>query len=696
MTSLFDLTEQLAIAVVGADTADLVTLAAIFDHLESIGKAAQTLADEQGRPIQSLASGTATLVQQIVMNEVPDAEESLRRVSQSAMDLQRMVESAMSSGPTPPRPAAASEIAPATDDGGIVEIGCNAEDRSLVVDFVEEARAHVDAAEAELLKLEEEPDNLETVNAIFRSFHTIKGVAGFLNLAQIGKLAHAAESLLDRAREGKLQLAGRALDLVLESVDAMTRLLALLEESIKLGGVMPIWPPVIGLIERLKDYLHGGATRPVGATTETAAPAAAPVTELAKPASGEQTVKVATDRLDSLINHVGELVIAHSMVAQDVAGLTRGNPRLAGNMSHLGKIARELQELSMAMRMVPIAGVFQKMVRLVRDVSRKAGKEIELVVVGKETELDRNVVEAIGDPLIHMIRNACDHGIEPPDVRMKNGKPRQGRIELKASHQSGNIVIEISDDGKGLDSARILKKAIDNGTVAAGQQLSEAEIFKLIFTAGLSTAEKVTDISGRGVGMDVVKKNIESLRGRVDITSTPGKGSTFTIRLPLTLAVIDGLVVRVGRQRYILPLLSVEQNIRPTVGQMSSVNGRAEMCTVRGTCLPVYRLHRLFNVADAATDPTNAILVVVQENDRRCCFMVDELLGQEQVVIKSLGEGLSKVQGINGGAILGDGNVSLILDIAGVMDLALSGVSGERSEISGMFTSFTADEKTAA
>jgi two-component system chemotaxis sensor kinase CheA len=384
----------------------------------------------------------------------------------------------------------------------------------------------------------------------------------------------------------------------------------------------------------------------------------------------EQTVKVATDRLDSLINMVGELVIAQSMVAQDIAAHLNQNQRLSRNMGHLGKITRELQDLSMSMRMVPIHGVFQKMARLVRDVARKFGKEIDFDMVGGETELDRNVVEAISDPLVHMVRNSVDHGIEMPDDRERNGKSRAGRVELKAYHQAGSIVIEITDDGRGLNKAKLLKKAREAGLLKDGQELTEQEIFKLIFHPGLSTAEKVTDVSGRGVGMDVVKKNVESLRGRIDITSTEGKGSTFTIRLPLTLAVIDGLVVKVGSERYIIPLTSVEQSIRPKPEHLSTLQGRAEMCLIRDRLLPLFRLHRLFNVQAKHEDPTEALVVIVQDEDRHCCLLVDELLGQQQVVIKSLGESLGQIQGISGGAILGDGNISLILDVPGLIAMA--------------------------
>jgi two-component system chemotaxis sensor kinase CheA len=338
-------------------------------------------------------------------------------------------------------------------------------------------------------------------------------------------------------------------------------------------------------------------------------------------------------------------------------------------MGHLAKITRELQDLSMSMRMVPIHGVFQKMARLVRDLGRKFGKEINLEVVGGETELDRNVVEAISDPLVHMVRNSVDHGIETPDLRTQSGKSRAGRVELKAYHQAGNIVIDITDDGKGLNKKRILQKAIQAGIVREGQELSEQEIFKLIFHAGLSTAEKVTDVSGRGVGMDVVRKNVEALRGRIDITSVEGKGSTFTIRLPLTLAVIDGMVVRVGDERYIIPITTIEQSIQPKPDQVSTVQGRGEVCMVRGDLIPLFRLHRIFNVKPKTENPCESLVVIVQDNDRRACLLVDELLGQQQVVIKSLGE-RAAAKGISGGAILGDGNVSLILDIPGLMELA--------------------------
>jgi two-component system, chemotaxis family, sensor kinase CheA len=358
------------------------------------------------------------------------------------------------------------------------------------------------------------------------------------------------------------------------------------------------------------------------------------------------------------------------MVNQQTRATFAPEHDMVRKIAHQGKIIRELQELSMSLRMVPIGGLFKKMARLVRDLSHKAQKDINFVTSGEETELDRNIVDMLSDPLVHMIRNCVDHGIEPAAQRKEAGKNAQGMVGLQAFHQSGSIVIQIIDDGKGLDREKILKKAIASGLVQQGQELSQQEIFKLIFHAGLSTAEKITDISGRGVGMDVVRKNIEMLRGKIDISSVAGKGTTFSISLPLTLAIIEGQLVRVGNHRYIIPIVSIEHSLRPTEKQISTVQGKGEVANVQGRLLPVVRLYKLFRVTPSNDDPTKCSLVVIEGDGKKCCLLVDELLGQQQVVIKSLGEGIGTVQGISGGAIMGDGNVSLILDTTSLMHLA--------------------------
>ncbi len=394
------------------------------------------------------------------------------------------------------------------------------------------------------------------------------------------------------------------------------------------------------------------------------------VTTQAQAPSGDEKIKVSTARLDNLVNMVGELVVAQLMVSEEINTTRASEHNICRKIAHQSKIIRDLQQLSMLIRMVPIGGVFQKMARLVRDLSRKSGKEINFTTTGDETELDRTVVDKISDPLVHMLRNAIDHGIEPPEERTKIGKNSKGLIELQAYHEAGNIVIEITDDGKGLNKERILKKAVDKGIVSTEQELSKEEIYKLIFHPGLSTAQKVTSVSGRGVGMDVVKKSVESLHGRIDISSTPGKGCVFTIRMPLTLAIIDGQIISVGNNRYIIPINSIDRSLKPTNEQLSSVQGRGEMAMVQGNLMPIIRLYRLFGVVPDTEDPTESLLVVVEDEGNKCCLLVDELLGQQQVVIKNLGDGLGKVKGVSGGAIMGDGKVSLILDIPNLIELA--------------------------
>jgi two-component system, chemotaxis family, sensor kinase CheA len=300
---------------------------------------------------------------------------------------------------------------------------------------------------------------------------------------------------------------------------------------------------------------------------------------------------------------------------------------------------------------------------MVRDLSRQFRKRVEMETAGSEIELDRTIVEHLADPLMHMVRNALDHGIETPEVRQQAGKSPTARLTLRAFHQAGQVVIEVSDDGRGLDRERIRAKAVDRGLIRSDEVPSDAEICNLIFEPGFTTAAEVTNVSGRGVGMDVVRKHVEKLRGRIELRSTVGQGTTFQMKLPLTLAIIDGLVVGVGRERYIVPMFSVREMFRPAEGCLWTVQNRAEMALVRGTLLPVVRLYRRFGVTPVSEDPAQSVLVVAEAGERRFCLVVDELIGKQEVVIKSLGEMFHDVQGIAGGAILGDGRVGLILDV---------------------------------
>jgi two-component system chemotaxis sensor kinase CheA len=684
---LTELVEQASLAVNMVSPADLSEVEKLQAILDQIQQAIGQISDGPAQLLEQ-AKGTsgdaATQIEKILHKEVEDANKSIEVVSEAVLALQDLIEQI--TGDDTETESEDVEAAPAPEaeeqagtSGVVME-----EDVPLVLDFIAESGEHIESAEAALLELESKPDDDEVLNQIFRAFHTIKGMAGFLNLTDIGSLAHSAENLLDLARKGQLVLTGANMDLAFESIDMLKKMIAALKESIETGKPAPKQKQLTALIEKLKTSVgaQGQAStiettqaqrkdkeleRQMGGPSE---PKVEYAGGRARTQVNDEKIKVSTARLDNLINMAGELVIAQLMVAEEVKTNLASDHELSHKVVHQGKIIRELQELSMSMRMVPIQGVFQKMARLVRDLSQKADKTITFATLGEETELDRSIVDKIADPLVHMVRNSVDHGIEAPDDRRKVGKNTTGKIELRAFHQAGNIVIEIEDDGKGLNKDRILKKAIENGIVDAGQELSDEEIFRLIFHAGLSTAKKVTSVSGRGVGMDVVRKNIEALHGKVDITSAIGKGTIFTIRLPLTLAIIDGQVIAIGSERFIVPINSIVKTLRPTAGQLSTVHNRGEMVMVRGELLPLVRLYELLGAVPTSEDPTESLLVITEEDNRRACLLVDELLGQQQVVIKSLGEGLGKVIGLSGGAIMGDGRISLILDVPGLMELA--------------------------
>jgi len=386
----------------------------------------------------------------------------------------------------------------------------------------------------------------------------------------------------------------------------------------------------------------------------------------------DTSIRVSTDRLDRLIDMVGELVIAHSMVAQDDIVCGSDHHDFLKKINHTSKIVRELQDMSMSLRMIPLKSTFQKMVRLVRDLAHKTGKKVSLLTEGEETEIDRNMADAIKDPLIHMVRNAVDHGIETPDARVDINKPETGIVKLSAYHSAGSVVVEIRDDGKGMDKEIILEKAWEKGLVNDGSAMSDREVFNLIFEPGFSTAKEVTDVSGRGVGMDVVKKNIEAIRGQAEIQSELGKGSVFQMKLPLTLAIIDGMVARVGLETYVIPIVSIITSIKPEAKDLSTVINKGEMLSFHGSLVPLFRLTSLFNIQGGEEELENSLIVVIEDEGNRAGIVIDELVVRQQVVVKTLGETMKNVVGISGGAIMPNGRVGLILDIGGVVKLANS------------------------
>lgn len=392
----------------------------------------------------------------------------------------------------------------------------------------------------------------------------------------------------------------------------------------------------------------------------------------AAPAKETSSIRVSIDKVDSLINMVGELVITQSMLGQLGENFDASRIQsLQEGLAQLEQNTRELQESVMKIRMMPISFVFSRFPRLVRDVSVSLNKRIELVMSGEHTELDKTVMEKIGDPMVHLIRNSIDHGIELPDIRKQNGKPEVGTVELNAYHQSGNIVIEIKDDGAGLNKEKILEKAISKGIVDENQNLTDEQIFDLIFQPGFSTADQVSDLSGRGVGMDVVRRNIASLNGSIEVSSETGKGSQFIIRLPLTLAILDGQLVCVGEQIFIFPLVSIVESIQQNEMELNNVGGQSDVLKLRDEYVPIVALHQVFDIhTDKKVDEDEKIIVVVESDGEKVGVIVDELLAQQQVVIKSLEENYQKVEGISGATILGDGRVALIVDISGLSKLS--------------------------
>ena len=697
--------EDLAFRVMTVDPGDLPALGEVLKGLEELPGLLEGEAKE-------LASALKTALERVLLEEL-DGQRGLDFVARGVKALQRLVrgeaipgdilEEARTLGVLP-RGEGSSPSAQEAEEGHEevkeeeVALG---DDPELYQSFITEARDHLASVEVNVVELETRPDDAEVINAIFRPFHTIKGVAGFLNLTAINRLAHALEDMLDAARSGRLTITSAVIDLILEGVDALKSMIDDLERVVAGEKRALETPGVEDLIARVREMVDSGGRKLLGETlvekgvvkeqdVEEAlevqkehpekkvgeiliesgkARAKDVVHALREQRPVEATIKIEAHKLDNLMDMVGELVIAQSMIRQNPVLQSLPDPKLQQDIGQLARITAELQKTAMALRMVPIRQTFQKMIRLVRDLSKKSGKKVRLLMEGEDTEIDRNMVEEIYEPLVHIVRNAVDHGIEPPEERLSQGKPDEGTVLLRAYHKGGDIVIEISDDGRGLDKDKILHKAMERGLVEPGEELSEQEVFHLIFRPGFSTAEKITDVSGRGVGMDVVKRAVEKLRGRIEISSEPGRGSTFTLRLPLTLAIIDGMVLKVADQRYILPTLSIQETLKPDRRQCFTVAGKGEVVKVRDELLPLVKLSKLFGLPDGRP-PWEALVIVVESEGKKKALQVDDVLGKQEVVIKSLGEAFEGVKGVAGGAIMGDGKVGLILDVGGIFKLS--------------------------
>jgi two-component system, chemotaxis family, sensor kinase CheA len=574
-----------------------------------------------------------------------------------------------------------------------------------IATFFDEAQEHLESIEEHAMALGRDGDNVETLNTIFRAAHSIKGGSGTFGFTQLSEATHEMETLFDGLRKGKGRADETTVRVLLDACDIFKSHLKRLKDGERgndpamdavrnsLAGyrgvakvessMVPSKPteesffdapePVAAPTARPKAQAFGLFEDAPGAPPNPSAPAAAEKYGLFEQEAGSEhnrrkgdqsSIRVSVEKIDRIVNLVGELVIAQAMMQQSAGAIDAGkDEQLAHSLATLDRNTRDLQQAVMSIRMMPMEFVFSRFPRLVYDVSAKLGKKVQLRTQGHDTELDKELIELLIDPLTHVVRNAIDHGIESPEDRVKHGKAEQGTVSMRATHRGGSVIIEVNDDGRGLDRERILSKARELG-MDVNESWSDVEAWGLIFEAGFSTAKEVTSLSGRGVGMDVVRRNIASLGGSVSVSSVKGEGTTITIQVPLTLAVLDGMIVGIGEEQYIVPLEFVAEAFKPEPGDIRSIVNQASLVAVRGEHLPIVRLEDVVQFARAAGERPDPICLVVEVDSRRSALLVDQLVGQQQLVVKSLDANLHSVPGVAGATILGDGRVALILDVS--------------------------------
>ena len=578
----------------------------------------------------------------------------------------------------------------------------NTEDQELLEGFLTETTELLEKVGDDLLALEKTPDDVELLNRIFRSVHTVKGAASFLEFELLVKVTHKAEDVLNKLRKGEISVNIQIMDVILEAVD----LVRLLVDDIKKENIVE--RPIEGTITRLEAVLIAQNKEPVADEAPPEIPSVPSVKESESPppavlpqsvvvaqtndpretpsvapqtsanieTTDKSTIRIDVKRVDDLMNQVGELVLERNRMSH-LNSDCLGRINIDVFADEFGKLVKrisfitsELQMQVLKMRLVPVGNVFRKFPRIVRNLARDLGKQADLKIYGEDTELDRSVVDEIGDPLIHLVRNALDHAIESADERLAVGKPRVGCVTLSASHEGNNIIISIKDDGRGLDPEKIASKALEKGIVTTEQldSMGPKDIFDLIFLPGFSTKEKVSDLSGRGVGMDVVRTNVRKLNGIIEVKSEMGQGSEIILKLPLTLAIIQSLMVEIEDETYSIPLSAVIETLRVKEEDFSSVGGR-EVLRLRQSALPLMRLQQRFGISQQENNREFLYIVVVGIAEKRLGLVVTRLLGQQEVAIKTLGNYLANVPGIAGSTILGDGKVALIVDPAKLIDV---------------------------
>jgi two-component system chemotaxis sensor kinase CheA len=586
--------------------------------------------------------------------------------------------------------------------------------RDMVHRFIGECSDLVDRAEKITLGMNPREKSVEPINDIFRAIHTIKGNSGFFGYAYLERQCREFESLLDKARQSGAPPGESLVNTAIATIDHIRSSIATLvindsptagktqETPTGTQSAKPDTPPqqtpeykplgeILVDMGVVKDEVIQEALdeqeRPIGEILvqkgivgKEAIDEALKIQKEREAPNGQaatqeivrKEIRVDTAKLDKLFELVGELITAESMVinSPDLAGLKLDS--FTKSFASLNKISREIQETTMMIRMIPLDGLFQKMTRLVRDLSRKMNRPVNFIVSGQDTEMDKNVIEQVSDPLVHILRNAIDHGIEPREKRLASGKSETGTVTMNAKYEGSEIWISVRDDGAGLNREKIVAKALSKGMIKGEPaNLDDKDVWAFIFEPGFSTAEVVSDVSGRGVGLDVVKKNLEHIRGRIEIKTIPGEGTEFTLAIPLTMAIIDGITVRVGANRYSLPLGDIIEFFKVTPDQITRTGRSEETVNIRSEFLPLIKIGEVFRVKGAIGDPQDGIVIVVQNNGRKACLLIDEVVGNQQIVVKSLSEYLGKVEGVSGCSILGDGGVSFIIDTGKLLSLHL-------------------------
>ncbi|MGZ3769473.1 MAG: chemotaxis protein CheA [Bdellovibrio sp.] len=591
-------------------------------------------------------------------------------------------------------------------------------EKEIKICFLDEASQSIADVEQCFLELENDPQDKENLNKIFRLAHNLKGSSKAVGFDQFGTFTHEFETFILKIKNGELPASKEVISLLLKANDFVSYMIdglkaqldaafdidALINEMKGFSTANSTQAEATISIEQVEEVLAENPVEesPIAGITESITSPSVEISfaqetvtnsvELVAPNSSsptltksnhketqeaskkgdqnnsktvtDESIRVSLSKVEMLLNFVGEMVILQSVLREQ---LTEESSMLMRKTVHqMGKAGKEIQDLSMSLRMVPVKSTFQKMQRIVRDTANLLSKEVKIQLVGEDTELDKTVLERISDPLVHLVRNSVDHGIESSDVRVNRGKPASGTVILKSYHQSGKLVIEVTDDGGGLDADRLKKKAIEKKILKPDANLSEAEAFQLIFAPGFSTKEQVSEVSGRGVGMDVVRTNITELGGEIQIFSELGKGTTFKIVLPLTLAIIEAMVVRCGKEKFVMPLNHVFETLQPKPAMLQSSHNMGDILLLRGENLPLYRLADFFNLK-SDTNATNMIAMVIRSGNKPFALLVDDILGQYQVVVKQMGRELQNYVGVSGSTILGDGRPCLILEPADLL-----------------------------